>query len=224
MTSWLPRECHSVDRITREHVEAFIGDQLARLKPTSAAVRYRSLQQFFKWCVVEGEIAKPADNPMARMKPPKVPEAPPPIISEDAQRKLLKVCEGAAFEDRHNNALIRVLIDTGMRRSECAGLKLEDVDFDHNVLYVVGKGGRPRACAFGHRTARALDRYVRVRGQHRDSALPALWIGRAGAVTPSAVAIKLWFSLSWTWLPTIRPGCLSGLHDPRRRCGHMRTA
>jgi len=173
-----------IEHITREHVEAFIADQLARLKPTSAAVRYRSLQQFFKWAAEEGEIK---DSPMARMKPPKVPEVPPPIITEDAQRKLLKACDGPTFEERRDNALIRVLIDTGMRRAECAGLRVEDVDFEHNVLYVVGKGGRPRACAFGHRTARALDRYVRARGQHRDAARLEFWLGRAGAVTPSGV-------------------------------------
>ena len=45
-----------VAAIHREHVEAFVEDQLARLKPASAANRYRSLQQFFKWLVDEGEI------------------------------------------------------------------------------------------------------------------------------------------------------------------------
>ena len=40
----------AVAAIHREHVEAFVEDQLARLKPASAANRYRSLQQFFRWC------------------------------------------------------------------------------------------------------------------------------------------------------------------------------
>src|SRR5262245_16347240 len=38
-----------VDRITVEHVEAFVADQLARLKPASARIRYASVRQFFKW-------------------------------------------------------------------------------------------------------------------------------------------------------------------------------
>src|SRR5262245_38776728 len=45
-----------VAAIRREHVESFIEDQLARLRPASAANRYRSLQQFFRWLVDEGEI------------------------------------------------------------------------------------------------------------------------------------------------------------------------
>jgi hypothetical protein len=38
----MPRD---VANVRREHVEAFITDQLARLRPASAANRYRSLQQ-----------------------------------------------------------------------------------------------------------------------------------------------------------------------------------
>src|SRR5207249_4239124 len=43
----------SVTAIRREHVDAFTRDQLARLKPASAANRYRSLRQFFRWLVDE---------------------------------------------------------------------------------------------------------------------------------------------------------------------------
>jgi site-specific recombinase XerC len=63
----------AVASITREHVESFLADQLARLRPTSAASRYRSLQQFFGWAASEGEIAA---SPMARMSPPAVPDVP----------------------------------------------------------------------------------------------------------------------------------------------------
>ena len=39
----------TVGNVRREHIESFIADQLARLKPASAANRYRSLQQFWRW-------------------------------------------------------------------------------------------------------------------------------------------------------------------------------
>ena len=58
------------------HGEAFIEDQLARWKPTTAAVRYRSLQQLFRWLIEEGEITI---NPMARMRPPNCRKSPSPL-------------------------------------------------------------------------------------------------------------------------------------------------
>jgi site-specific recombinase XerD len=43
----------AVNQITREHIEMFMTDQLARHKPTTASVRFRSLQQLFKWLLEE---------------------------------------------------------------------------------------------------------------------------------------------------------------------------
>ena len=37
----------AITSLTREHVEAFLADQVARPRPTSARARFRSLQQFF---------------------------------------------------------------------------------------------------------------------------------------------------------------------------------
>ncbi len=81
----------AVGAIRREPVEAFIEDQLARLKPASAANRYRSLQQFFRWLVDEGEIR---ESPMARMKPPAIPETPPPVLRDEQLKKLLDTASG----------------------------------------------------------------------------------------------------------------------------------
>lgn len=174
-----------IDRETREHVETFIADLLSRFKPATAANRYRGLQAFFKWAVEEGEIPT---SPMARMKPPTVPEDPPAVISEDDLRRLLKACEGTDFDSRRDMAIIRLLLDTGMRRAEITGLQVEDVDFESNVAVVMGKGGRRRACPFGRKTAQALDRYLRVRARHREFDAPNLWLGGMGAMTDSGIA------------------------------------
>jgi site-specific recombinase XerD len=174
----------AVERVGREQMESFIEDQLARYRPTTASVRYRSLQQFFKWLMDEGEIRS---NPMARMSPPIVPEVPVPVVSDEDLRKLLKACEGAAFESRRDLALIRVFMDTGVRLAECTGMRLEDLDFDSETITVTGKGRRPRAVPFGAKTSQAIDRYLRVRSRHLQVASPALWLGPKGGLTDSGV-------------------------------------
>jgi integrase len=70
-----------------------------------------------------------------------------------------------------------------MREGECAGLRVEDVDFDLGVANVIGKGRRPRACPFGKQTARDLDRYLRERASHRYADSAMLWLGRRGPMT-----------------------------------------
>ncbi len=170
--------------VTREHVEAFVADLLVRHKPATAANRYRALQTFFRWAVEEGEVAV---SPMAKMRPPAIPEASPAVLPEAALSRLLKACEGKAFEDRRDTAFIRLLIDTGMRRAELGGLKVEDIDFEHDIALVLGKGRRPRACPFGRKTAVALDRYLRARSKHRDTDRPNLWLGHAGPMTDNGL-------------------------------------
>jgi site-specific recombinase XerD len=171
--------------IRREHLEAFLVDlQETGHRPATVAQRFRSLQQFFKWLAEEGEIR---ETPMARMRPPVVPETPPPVLRPEQLRALLATCAGTDFQHRRDAAIIRLFLDTGARRAEVAGLRLEDVDFDHDVVIVLGKGRRPRACPFGRRTAQALDRYIRARSRHPEAHEPWLWLGTRGRLTETGI-------------------------------------
>jgi site-specific recombinase XerC len=122
---------------------------------------------------------------MAGMNPPHIPDEPPPVLTDDELRRLLKACEGRDFADRRDAAIIRLFLDTGIRVSESAGIMLPgDLDLDDQAV-VLGKGRRPRAVPFGRKTALALDRYLRLRASHHLAHLPNLWLGLAGAMTPS---------------------------------------
>lgn len=170
--------------IIRDHVEAFITDLLSKWKPATANNRYRGLQRYFKWLVDEDEIR---ESPMARMRPPRVPEQPPEILSESNITDIFKACEGHDFASRRDTAIIRLLIDSGLRRAELSGLKVADVDLDNQTVTVTGKGGRVRQVPFGRKAARDLDRYIRIRALQREAANQALWLGHSGVMTDSGI-------------------------------------
>jgi site-specific recombinase XerD len=171
----------ALSAITREHVEAFLADQLARLKATSARSRYASCRQFFRWAVEEGEIT---ESPMVRTRPPAVPEQPVPVLSEDQLRALVKAASSdTTFYGRRDEAVIRVFVDTGARLAEVAGLEVDDLNLDVGTAALMGKGRRVRHAPIGTRTIRSLDRYLRVRRQHPHAQHPALWLGRSGPMT-----------------------------------------
>jgi site-specific recombinase XerD len=173
-----------VSELRREHIQKFIADQLARWKPATAHNRYRGLHAFFKWAVAEGDLAA---SPMAGMKPPQLPEQPVEDIRPEHLARLLKTCEGRDFTSRRDTAIILLLVDTGMRRAECVGMTLDDVDLDQRIVWVLGKGRRPRALPIGRKAAQALDRYLRVREGHRLVHVPQVWVGRNGPMTPSGI-------------------------------------
>jgi site-specific recombinase XerC len=180
-----------VGNIRREHVEAFIVAELERTAPASAATRYRSLQQLFNWLDEEGEVT---GSPMAKMRPPKIPEKPVPVLPDDDIRRLLDNCAGKDFRDRRDLAIIRLFLDTGMRLEGMAGLRynsddpeLSDVDLRSRVVRIVAKGRRELVLPIGTKAARDIDRYIRVRAGHPHAADPWLWLGKKGRLTASGV-------------------------------------
>jgi site-specific recombinase XerD len=67
----------ALDQARREDVEAWIGVLLARWKPATAHNRYRGLHAFYRWLEEEDDLP----NPMAKMKPPAVPDQPIPVLT-----------------------------------------------------------------------------------------------------------------------------------------------
>jgi site-specific recombinase XerD len=157
-----------------------MADLLTRRAASTAAAYYKPLKLLYAWLAEEEEI--PAD-PMQRMKPPIVPDKPVPIVPEDGLKRLFRACAGNTLEARRDTALIMLLLDTGARRDEMAGLKLPDVHLELDVLLVLGKGRRERTLPFGRKAGEALDRYLRARARHKDAALLWLWLGRKGRLT-----------------------------------------
>ncbi len=154
------------------------------MRAATLSQRFRSLQQFFKWLASEGEIE---GSPMATIRPPHVPETPPPVLREAELRKLLDACAGTDFEDRRDNAIIRLFLDTGMRRGELAGLRVEDVDLDQEAAVVLGKGRRPRACPFGHKPARSSIAICgRARGGRTRASRGSGLVSAAGSPRPAS--------------------------------------
>lgn len=175
----------AVPNIRREHVEGYIAEQLERFRPATAHTRFRSCQQFFKWLVDDGELKV---SPMASMRPPAIPDAPPAVLTDDQLHRLLKACVGTDFASRRDLAIVRLFLDTGMRLAELAGLQLEDLDLESDTATVMGKGSRPRSCPFGAKAAAALDRYLRVRAAHRAAVTSKqLWLGLGGPLTDSGI-------------------------------------
>lgn len=176
--------------ITREHVESYLADVLDRNSASTAQVRYKCLRQFWKWAAAEGEVPV---SPMTNMQPPMVPEKQVPVLTDDEMTALLKTCTGSTFDDRRDLAIMLLLVDTGLRRSELAGIAVADLDLqgDPPVVTVLGKGRRPRTVAIGHKAAQALDRYGRMRDRHKYAHLTGYWLGSRGALTSDGVRLML---------------------------------
>jgi site-specific recombinase XerD len=188
--------------IRREHVESYFAKRRDEVKPTTLSVEFRALQQFWRWALEEDEIDR---SPMERMRPPRVPDSPVPVVSVDEFRRLLKTTEGRSFNDRRDAAILLFMYDTGARRGEVVGLQVNDIELRSRLGYVTGKGGHTRAVRFGTKAAVAIDRYLRLRRAHRHANSPALWIGQDGALRESGLAQMIAKRCVRAGLPRLHP-------------------
>lgn len=69
----------------------------------------------------------------------------------------LKKCQKTQLRD---TALITLLLNTGIRVSECAGLDVNDINFIHRTISIVRKGGSSTHLYFNETTESALRNYL----------------------------------------------------------------
>jgi site-specific recombinase XerD len=166
------------ERIDAPHLRAFLLAEAERTSPVSAAVHFRNLRVLFGWLGREGERAGP--NPMARVDAPKVSRKVKESLTTAQLAALLKACGGGDFESRRDTAMIRVLIDSGVRVSGLAGMRTEDVNLAARTIKVTLKGGEQILIPLGKKAAAALDRYLRARARHPYADSEWLWLGLRG--------------------------------------------
>ena len=160
-----------------------------RISTAYVSLQYRNLQQFWKWLVeVEQEVDT---NPFDRLQRPKVTAGPVPVFTEDELRRLVQACNGTDFSARRDMAIMRILIDTGVRVSELVGIKLDDIDFETGSVRVTGKGDRIRVVPLGQKTVEAIRRYLRARKHHPWARKPEVFLGTQGPLTTWGVRMIL---------------------------------
>ncbi len=130
------------------------------LAPASLAGRVRTLRAFGSWVAREFEL--PA-SPLAGLPVPRVPQVLVSSLREGDLRALLRATETGAHPER-DRAIVLLLLDTGLRLAEAAGLRIGDLDLVEGRATVVGKGSRQRMVPIGRRTRQALRRVLAPRG------------------------------------------------------------
>lgn len=173
-----------VTEVKPDHVREFLVQMMQTRASATARQRHASLRQFFKWAYEEEEIGQ---DPMDRVRPPKVVEQPVEILTIGEVRSLLDAARGNGFSETRDTAIILVFYDTGLRMGELVGMHIDDIDWEAESIRVTGKGGRARELAFGRKVSKALDRYDRRRRSHAEAERREFWLGRRGPLTGSGV-------------------------------------
>lgn len=121
-----------------------------------------TLNGFFQWLVANDYLLK---NPCEKVEK---------IRFVEKQRKPLEPIELETFRwnthEVREKALIDFLFSTGMRISECANVRLADIDWSERaVLIRKGKGGKQRVVYFNAESEVSLRKYLETRTDATDA-------------------------------------------------------
>jgi site-specific recombinase XerD len=172
---WCADNAHS-PVLTRAAVIAFVADLLDKgAEPSTARSRQLAVRRFSAWLVEEGEL--PTDA-LIGIKPPKLDQKVTEPLNDVQLKALIAACAGPDMRDRRDEAIVRMMLETGLRAGEVVAMDLTDVNLQQGIAIV--RRGKGRPVPFGPQTVRAVDRYIRLRRGHRLADTDALWLGDRG--------------------------------------------
>lgn len=128
-------------QLTSAQVTAAVLRQSAGVSVSTTQNFVAGLRAFLRFCFLEGLIdadLSQAALPITGRRRSSLPQG----ISKDAAAALLASCDRRTAIGRRDYALIITLLRLGLRRSEVAQIRLEDIAWRAGELMVVGKGGR----------------------------------------------------------------------------------
>ena len=145
-TSFLCDEFQIIDNIHEvrfQIIRTWVASLLEKgISPGSVNRKISTLKSYFKFLIREGVVL---ENPMIKLVAPKSKKRLPVFIEEEQIASLLNEVQ---FEDgftgERNKLIIELFYVTGIRLSELISIKISDVNFQAQVIKVLGKRNKER--------------------------------------------------------------------------------
>ena len=149
---------HSFNAVTRKLVLEYLTSEKERgLSVSSISRRLVAIKVFHRYLVDESLLASDVTEVMDS---PAIGRILPSVLTYKEIERLLAAPAGDGRNAVRDRAILEMLYATGMRVSECAGMKIEDVRFDSGYIRCVGKGNKTRIMPFGQTARDRLQRYL----------------------------------------------------------------
>jgi site-specific recombinase XerD len=200
---------------TLARCEAYVRDLRARPHPRTGRplsmhtvhAHVRVLKVFAGFLGARGYSA---GNVLAGLR---YPRTRPPEIRPLSDEEMLRLLRAAGEDGRfafRNHCIVAAFLDTGLRLSELACLRLDDADLEEGFLTVTGKGDRRRRVPLSPPVRGLL---VRYRDRYRPGALPYpdetfFRNDRGGDMTANAVTLVVKRLAARAGIPRLHPHLL----------------
>jgi integrase/recombinase XerD len=156
--------CAQRKQITRAHQvglplvsEYLMERKRGGLAASSIKLIVVALKIFFRFASARGFVVK---DPTESLGLPRIERYLPETLNELQVEQLLESVDMKASFGLRDRAMLELLYASGLRISELAGAKLENLDLKSGVIRVTGKGNKTRIVPVGRKACAALAAYL----------------------------------------------------------------
>lgn len=150
-------------RVTTQTIIEFMAHLFDRgLEPRSQARILSSLRSLFGFMMLTDRIET---SPIDDIESPKVGQHLPDVLTVAEVDSIIEAIDPTTELGVRNRAIIEMMYSCGLRVTELVELRFEDIDFDENLVRVVGKGNKQRFVPLGVMARQRLEAYLSYRKQ-----------------------------------------------------------
>ncbi len=147
--SWF-KEKHLSEKpaaVTTEHIAGFLAQRKKDgIAASSARIELIAVKIFFRWLTARKHIPSDPADPIL---PPRQEKHLPDALNEQDAQKLVESVNGTSPLDRRDRAILELFYASGIRLSELADARLENLSLEEGWIRVTGKGSKTRLSPVG---------------------------------------------------------------------------
>ena len=149
-------------KVPREVTQPLISEYLssrknAGLSASSIKLIVVALKIFFRFLEGKGVLQR---DPTETLTLPRIERYLPKTLNELQVERLIESIDTKRSFGLRDRAILELLYASGLRISELADARLENLNFDERILRVTGKGNKTRLVPVGRKACDALTLYV----------------------------------------------------------------
>ena len=138
-------------------IHEFVTQISKSLSTKSLARKIATLKSFYKYLVDDDIIEI---NITSSIKIPKIEKKLPNYLTVDEMNNFFEKTISELEISKRDILIIDLLYSTGIRVSECAGIRFSDLSLNRNSIRIYGKGKKSRLVLYGDKTNANLASYI----------------------------------------------------------------
>lgn len=160
-----------IDTIKKAHIRSWLANMIhidsgLPLSITTKKRKLSSVNSFYKYLLKTGQAG---ENPARLVKVTQRSSRLPVYLEQEEMDKLIDKNVSLFTEDlkgKTQEIIVNILYQTGMRRSELAGLKNKDLNHNQRSIKVLGKGNKERIIPISDFLLNEIKNYEKIKENH----------------------------------------------------------